>query len=263
MAAVLKYLPLSTFFTCEKYAEDGIHISKHRNFTILNNISYDKETKKFSFGKISDDLKETFVHFRIKKKVLESDVDFAFTLFKRIIVGLGTENKLKNSAVDNTEHIFPPPAEREKLGKKEETQKAKINNNAAKKKPFEKSKVKAKFVDGKSASGIPQPPSPPPIPNFVPNAVPKISDTTAVNNSAVDKPVDLASELKNMKLKPVNSKDANKVNEANKGVKDVNLGGAGKNFLQDALRRAIIIRRQKLRMHEDDDEDDDDDDDWN
>ena len=212
-------------------------------------------------------MKETFVHFRIKKKVLESDMDFAFTLFKRIIVGLGTENKLKNSAVDNTDHIFPPPAEREKLGKQAETQKAKINNNTAKKKPFEKSKVKTKFVDGKSASGIPQPPSPPPIPNFVPNAVPKTSDsansTTAVNNSAVDKPVDLASELINMKLKPVNSKDVNKANKANKDVKDVNLGGAGKNFLQDALHQAIIIRRQNLRLHDDDNEDDDDDDDWN
>ena len=76
---------------------------------ILNNFSYDKELKKFKFGKISDSLKETFVRFGFKKKDLENDMDFAFTLFKRDIVGLGTENKLKNSAVDNIEHTFPPP----------------------------------------------------------------------------------------------------------------------------------------------------------
>ena len=248
----------------ENYAEDGTHISKHRNFTILNNISYDNQTKKFNFGKISDDLKETFVRFGIKKKDLESDMDFAFTLFKRLIVGLGTENKLKNSAVDNIEHIFPPPDEREKLRKQEEAQEAKINSKkrkAAKKKTYKKPEGKSNFMAGKRKSAIPPPPPPPPpppsVPSFVPNAVPVPNASDSANKTpASNNPVDLATELKNMKLKKVNLKDANKTN---KDAKDVNLGGAGKNFLQDALSKAIKNRRQNLRMHDDDNEDDDDD----
>ena len=53
----------------ENYAEDGTQISKHRNFKVLNNISYDKEKKHFKFGKISDELKEMFLSFGIKKKI--------------------------------------------------------------------------------------------------------------------------------------------------------------------------------------------------
>mgnify|MGYP003333678962 CR=1 FL=1 len=45
----------------EKYAEDGTQISKHRNFKVLSNITYDNDTKKFQFGKISDELKQMFV----------------------------------------------------------------------------------------------------------------------------------------------------------------------------------------------------------
>ena len=72
----------------ENYAEDGTQILKHRNFKVLNNISYDKNKKKFKFGKISDELKEMFLSYGIKKKDLERDVDFAFSLFKKVIVGL-------------------------------------------------------------------------------------------------------------------------------------------------------------------------------
>ena len=53
----------------EKYAEDGTQISKHRNFKVLNNISYDSEKKHFKFGKISDELKEMFLSFGIKKRI--------------------------------------------------------------------------------------------------------------------------------------------------------------------------------------------------
>lgn len=145
----------------ENYAEDGTHISKHRNFAILNNISYDKETKKFKFGKISDSLKETFVRLGIKKKDLENDIDFAFTLFKKIIVGLGTENKLKNSAVDNIEHTFPPPEEREILRKQEEAQEAKLKRKVVKKKkPPPKPKGRPKPIGGKRGS-VPLEPPPP------------------------------------------------------------------------------------------------------
>ena len=104
----------------ETYAEDGLSISKHRNFKVLNNISYNKYKKKFQFGKISEELKEMFLSYGIKKKDLETDIDFAFTLFKKVIVGLGSENKLKNSALDKIEHTFLPPAEREILRRKEE-----------------------------------------------------------------------------------------------------------------------------------------------
>ena len=234
----------------ENYAEDGTHISKHRNFTILNNISYDNETKKFNFGKISDDLKETFVRFGIKKKDLESDMDFAFTLFKRLIVGLGTENKLKNSAVDNIEHIFPPPAEREKLRRQEEAQEAKINSK--KRKIPKKKPSKKPVAAGKRGSVIPPPPPPPPPPPSIPQGVPSVSIQTN-KPKVVEKPeVDVATQLKNIKLKKVETKDTTN--------QTVNLGGAGKNFLQDALSKAIKNRRQNLRMHDDENEDDDDDD---
>ena len=111
----------------EKYAEDGTQISKHRNFKVLNNISYDNTKKHFKFGKISDELKEMFLSFGIKKKDLENDLDFAFTLFKKVIVGLGSENKLKNSALDSIAHTFLPPSEREKMRKQEEAAELKLN----------------------------------------------------------------------------------------------------------------------------------------
>ena len=239
----------------ENYAEDGTHISKHRNFTILNNISYDNDTKKFKFGKISDDLKETFVRFGIKKKDLESDMDFAFTLFKRLIVGLGTENKLKNSALDNIEHNFPPPEEREILRRQEEAQEAKINSNkrkVQKKKPAPKPKAKPKQMAGKRGHVPvpPPPPPPPPPPSSVPHAVPRASNPINISKAAPKPEVDVATQLQNIKLKKIAPKEENK---------DVNLGGAGKNFLQDALSKAIKNRRQNLHMHDDDDDEDDDD----
>ena len=51
----------------ENYAEDGTQILRHRNFKVLSNISYDKEKKKFQFGKISEELKEMFLSYGIKK----------------------------------------------------------------------------------------------------------------------------------------------------------------------------------------------------
>ena len=88
----------------EKYTEDGTQISKHRNFKVMNNISYDFDKKCFKLGKISDELKEMFQSLGIKKKDLESDHDFAFILFKKVIIGLGSEDKLKNTALDSIQH---------------------------------------------------------------------------------------------------------------------------------------------------------------
>jgi hypothetical protein len=53
----------------ENYAEDGTTILKHNNFKILSNIEYNKETKQFKIDKISEELKEMFLSFGIKKKI--------------------------------------------------------------------------------------------------------------------------------------------------------------------------------------------------
>jgi len=126
----------------ENYAEDGTKILNHRNFKVLNNISYDKENKKFKFGKISEELKEMFLSFGIKKKELESDADFAFDLLKKVIVGLSSENKLKNSSLDKIEHKFLPPEEREVLRRQEEATEAKSNIKRTQKKRVGKKMLK-------------------------------------------------------------------------------------------------------------------------
>ena len=66
-----------------------------------------------------------FLSFGIKKKELERDVDFTFTLFKKVIVGLGSKNKLKNSTLDSIEHTFPPLEEREIQRRNDELAEAK------------------------------------------------------------------------------------------------------------------------------------------
>ena len=53
-----------------------------------------------------------FVNYDINRKDLESDLNFAFSFFKKVIVGPGSENKLKNSSLDKIEHTFLPPEER-------------------------------------------------------------------------------------------------------------------------------------------------------
>ena len=70
----------------EKYAENGLQIFKYRNFKVVNNISYDKESKSFKFLKISDELKEVFLSCGIKKKDLETDMEFAFTLLRNAVM---------------------------------------------------------------------------------------------------------------------------------------------------------------------------------
>ena len=250
----------------EKYAEDGTQILKHRNFKVLSNISYDNDTKKFKFGKISDELKEMFLSFGIKKKDLESDVDFAFTLFKQVIVGLGTENKLKNSALQNIEHSFPPPEERKKLQKQEEENAAKLNKMKNKREQTKRKAVpkpKAKVpVSNNNKKGGAVPPPPPPPPMIASVAVkPVVSSNTAASKPVETAPTtsndnyesDMAKQLQGVKLK--------KVVVAEKAA-DKNIQGTGKNFLQNALSAAIKNRRNNLHMHDDEEDDDEDDDDW-
>ena len=241
----------------ENYAEDGLQISNHRNFKILNNISYDNDIKQFKFGQISEDLKEMFRSFGIKKTDLENDMDFAFTLFKRVIVGLGTENKLKNSAVDSIEHNFPPPAERERLRKQEEAAEAKMKKHTVRKKkpaPKPTPKPKKKIVNKRGSVPLaPPPPPPPPPPPSVPHAVPHRPSLPVNTTKGPEKPkVSLEDELKNIKLKP----KVAIVKEENKDK----IGNEGKNFLQDALTKAI--QKRNLDLHQHDDDNNDDDDDW-
>ena len=240
----------------DSYAEDGIHISKHRNFQVLNNISYDNNSKQFKFGKISPELKDMFLSFGIKKKDLENNMDFVFTLFKKVIVGLGTEKKLKNPTLEGIEHKFCPPEEREKRRREEEAAEAKLNvrRSFKKKKLLPKQNTKTKPKGGKSDKiSIPPPPPPPPS---VPHFVPIINNPTNIQRTKVSKPeVDVATQLKNMKLKKVEKDEVKK--DSKEGVVE----GNGKNILQEALSRAIIIRKNYLHLH-DDDEDEDEDDNW-
>ena len=162
-----------------------------------------KNKKAFKFGKIPDELKQMFLSFGIKKRDLENDVDFAFTLFKKVIVGLGTENKLKNSALDSIQHNFLPPSEREKLLRQEEAADAKMHT---KKKTIKKKAPKPKPkpirpMAGKRASVplAPPPPPPPPPPPSVPSAVPNKRASAAINVlKPTPKPeVDVQTQLQN------------------------------------------------------------------
>lgn len=76
----------------ENYAEDGTEIIKARSFEMLNNISYNKDTKQFEIGEISEELRRIFIAAGLRKKDLINDLDFAFHMFKQIILGV-SENK--------------------------------------------------------------------------------------------------------------------------------------------------------------------------
>lgn len=263
----------------EKYAEDGTTILKHNNFKILSNIEYNKDLRQFKFGKISEELKEMFLSFGIKKKDLERDADFAFTLFKKVIVGLGNENKLKNSALDSIEHNFPPPEEREKIRKQEEAAEAKMNSAKTKRtqqkrketsgfkktqtktpqpkpasKPTPKPTSKVKPSAGKKGVPAPPPPPPPPpsVPGNVPKPVPQPAPTNTNSNPPPEKGISMEEQLTQVRLKKVDKTQPT----------DKMIQGSGKNFLQNALSTAIRNRKNYLHMHDDDNEDDEEEDDW-
>ena len=267
----------------ENYAEDGTTILTHNNFKILQNIEYDKETKQFKFGKISEELKEMFLSFGIKKKDLERDADFAFSLLKKVIVGLGNENALKNSALDGIEHTFPPPEERNKILQQEQAAEARLNCVKSKrtqknKKANERSKVSnagaksnknpSNIVPKKKApvvsavgktGGVPPPPPPPPPPNAVPEFVPTItSNNNANKNKSSSPPKEETSLEKELAAKMGNLKKVEK-KEENSGANNIVIQGENKNFLQNALSQAIRNRRNNLNMYDKEEEDDEDD----
>lgn len=240
----------------ENYLEDGTKISKYDNFQILKNISYDKNTKQFKIGKISNELKYMFLSLGINKRDLESDMDFVFTLFKKVIIGLGAEKKLKYLALETIEHNFPHPEELDKLRRNEEEAESKFNSKRLtikkKKHPPKSNPPKGKPMEEKKGLSIPSSTSaPPPPPKLLPNPVPKVNNP--INNpkiTTVAKPeVDVATQIKNLKLKPV-------VKEENK---EKNKLDNKKNILQEALSKAIILRHDYIHMHDDDDEEEDDD----
>ena len=203
-----------------------------------------------------------FLSYGIKKKDLESDIDFAFTLFKKVIVGLGSENKLKNSALDKIEHTFLPPEEREVLRRQEDAAEAKLNiKRTQKKKPPAPTKKPASnatknFASSKRGSvpvAPPPPPPPPAAPKFVPQAVPNIKTPTPAASKRSSMPVvDPQKQLTNIQLKKPPKVEKQE-------PKEKNIQGNSKNFLQNALSTAIANRRKNLHMHDDDDDDDEDD----
>jgi hypothetical protein len=181
-------------------------------------------------------------------------MDFVFTLFKKVIVGLGTEKKLKNPTLEGVEHNFCPPKEREKRRREEEAVEAKLNSKRSfKKKKFPaKQKPKQKSKGGKSES-IPIPPPPPPA-AYLPHFVPRVDNPNNTIRTKVSKPVvDVATQVKNINLKKIEKVDAKEENIEN------NMEDNGKNVLQELLSRAIIIRNNYLHMHDDEEEQEDDD----
>ena len=234
----------------ENYAEDGTQILKHRNFKVLNNISYDKEQQKFKFGKISDELKQMFLSFGIKKKELERDVDFAFTLFKKVIVGLGSENQLKNSTLDSIEHFFPPPEEREIQRRNNELEEAKkINRTHKKIIESTEQNLKIKSIAARKRCSVPIAPPPPPPPPSPPSSVLSAPHGPVPRASAPE--IDVATQIQNIVVK-----------DEKQEKKDNNIGG-DTNILQNALSTAIKNRRNNLHMHDEDNEEEEEDDwDW-
>jgi hypothetical protein len=231
----------------ENYAEDGTQILKHRNFKVLNNISYDKEQQKFKFGKISDELKQMFLSFGIKKKELERDVDFAFTLFKKVIVGLGSENKLKNSTLDSIEHFFPPPEEREIQRRNNELEEAKkINRTHKKIIESTEQNLKIKSIAARKRCSVPIAPPPPPPPPSPPSSVLSAPHGPVPRASAPE--IDVATQIQNIVVK-----------DEKQEKKDNNIGG-DTNILQNALSTAIKNRRNNLHMHDEDNEEEEEDD---
>jgi hypothetical protein len=218
----------------EKYAEDGMQILKHKNFKVLNNISYNKNKKRFELGKISGELKEMFSSFGIKKKDLEKDMDFAFSLFKRVIVALGKESKLQNSSLDSISHSFPPPAEREILRKKEEeAARRRLVRRTIKKKP----KRHQSFAQG-SKKGM---------------KTPSLGPSRATIALPKGKKIGLARPTISQK-RPSISLDKNEEEDKN------DLDESERDAMAGLITKELEKRRVLLHMH--DPNDDDDDDDW-
>lgn len=254
----------------DKYAEDGTEIFNHKNFSILNNISYDKEKKKFKFGKISEDLKKMFLTYGIKRKDLEKDLDFAFTLFKQVILGLESKKRL-NSFLEKKEHSFLPPSEREKIKRQEEEAELKLYNNCnkANKKSKENIQKKKSNIEikgkGKRAS-VPTPPPAPPAPPNILTPVPIIKATEAKKHLSKPEisPYDEIQKIQqglvkvnDIKMKPKEPKPKEpKEEKENNGIIKSNQ----KSVLEEILHAAIIKRHEAL--NEFTDNNDDEDDDW-
>ena len=71
-------------------------------------------TKQFKVGEIPDELKNVFMSAGIRKKDLK-DVDFAFNIYKIIIMGISGENKTTTKQIEYIPHVFDPPDEDGKI----------------------------------------------------------------------------------------------------------------------------------------------------
>lgn len=189
----------------KKNAKDCIKILKQRKLKdLFSFISYDKQKKTFKIGKISDELKEIFVSYGIKKKDLVNDLYFAFNIFQKVILNLGSENKIQKS-INQIEHIFPPPEEKEIRRRQEEWAEAKINNKVTKtkRKPPKKTIPDKNYKAAKRNSLPPAPLSPTPLlqPLDI-NAVPH-ADNIIANKRISMLPIDSNIQVQNMELKKV------------------------------------------------------------
>ena len=252
----------------DKYAEDGTEIFNHKNFSILNNISYDNEKKKFKFGKISEDLKKMFLSYGIKRKDLEKDLDFAFTLFKQVILGLESKKRL-DSLLDKIEHSFLPPSEREKIRRQEEKAELKLYNNCNKANKKSKKNIQEKKSNieikgkGKRVSVPTPPPAPSAPPNF-PTAVPIIKTIEAKKHLSKPEisPYDEIQKIQKSLVKVNDIKIQPKEPKEEKEEKEIDgiIKSNQKSVLEEILHAAIIKRHEAL--NEFTDNNDDDDDDW-
>ena len=68
----------------ENYIEESIEIVTPKHFELLNNIIFDRETKKFVIGQISHDLKKIFNKIGVRKSDFE-DKGLALKIVKNFI----------------------------------------------------------------------------------------------------------------------------------------------------------------------------------
>ena len=151
--------------------------------------------------------------------------------------------------IDNIEHFFPPPEEREIQRRNNELEEAKKINRTQKKIKSIESNPKIKSIAATKRCSVPLAPPPPPPPPPI-SSVPSAPHGPLPRVSAPE--VDVAIQIQNMKLKKV-------VKEEKQEKKDKNIGG-DTNFLQNALSTAIRNRRNNLHMHDEDNEEEEEDD---
>ena len=258
---VLKYteiLKIQFFEENINLSEDVIQLNRFRNFRVLDGISFDRYENKFRFKlyEILDELKQMFLFFGIKKKDLILDIDYSFNLFKKIILGLGSEKNLKYLTIEDIEHNFLPPADRKKLRRIEQEIEANLNSTLNyKKTKKEKKKPVSKRLYKTPCLQLPPPPPPPPPP--VPNDIGKVF--------GMPKPsINIERDKEENDQKEKNGPPALCSPKPEEDNNKNNMEDDVKNFLQNALFKAIINKRKKnfLIYNEEEEEEEEEEDEW-